>query len=240
MRYPFVLFDVGDTLVGARESFGATYARVLAPLGIDLPAAAFEAALRDTWRELDRTIPPGRDRYRFFDDGEEGYWLRFAHSTLERASGRAAADSLAGEAVGRLRSAFAEASAWEVFPDVVPALTALRRAGVRLAVVSNWDSRLPAVLERLGLRPFFETVAVSHLEGVEKPDPELFRRALARLGAQPVAALHVGDVPALDRDGAIAAGMDAILIDRRGRLDPAFGALADLSSLPSTARHGLR
>lgn len=236
MRYPFVLFDVGETLVGPRESFGATYARVLAPLGIDRPAAAFETALRDTWKELDRTIPKGTDRYRFFDDGEEGYWRRFAHATLARVADEALADALAGEAVARLRAAFLTASAWEVFPDVVPALSALRRDGARLAVVSNWDSRLPAILDLLGLSSFFEVITVSHLEGVEKPDAELFRRALTRLGAMPNQALHVGDMPDLDLAGASAAGIDALLVDRKGRLGQACTALPDLSSLPKIAR----
>ncbi len=236
MRYPFVLLDVGETLLGPRESFGTTYARVLAPMGIERPASVFEAALRETWTELDRTIPRGTDRYRHFDDGEQGYWLRFARATIARASGSEVADSLAHEAVARLRQSFLSASAWEVFPDVVPALRALRDAGARLAVVSNWDSRLPALLELLGLSSFFETLVVSHLEGVEKPDPELFRRALARLHAAPEDTLHVGDRPDLDRAGARAAGIDALLVDRSGKLGGTPGTIADLSSLPRTVQ----
>lgn len=239
MRYRFVLLDAGDTLVGPRESFGATYARALAPLGFGATAERFESALRETWAELEREVPPGTDRYGHFEDGEEGYWLRFARSTVAKATGAPVAERIGLEALGLLRQAFALREAWEVFPDVVPALEALRDLGVRLAVVSNWDSRLPAVLDRLDLSRHFDAVVVSHLEGVEKPDPEIFRRALSRLAATPDAALHVGDLPRVDLDGARAAGLDGVLVDRRGRLDPAHRALPDLSLLPRIARDGL-
>ena len=114
-------------------------------------------------------------------------------------------------------------------------LQALRSAGLRLAVVSNWDSRLPSLLERLEMLHFFDVLAVSHLEGCEKPHPRLFRRALNALGIAPHEALHVGDVPELDWAGARAAGCAARLVDRRGRLAPGWRALKDLSALPDLA-----
>ena len=104
-----------------------------------------------------------------------------------------------------------------------------------MGVVSNWDSRLPHVLKMLELEPFFEQVAVSHLEGVEKPDPLIFRRVLRRMDVGPEKALHVGDVPELDLRGARAAGIDAILVDRKGKVDPRLRPLADLSALPQIA-----
>ncbi len=239
MRYPFVLFDAGETLFGPRETFGATYARILGPVGIDVPGSVFESSLREVWSEMDRTIPRGTDRYRYFEGGEDGYWLRFARETIQRAAGRPISSAFAEEALGRLRAAFREVEAWEVFPDVVPALTVLRGWGARTGIVSNWDSRLPGLLEMLDLARFFDAVTFSHFEGMEKPEPELFRRALGRLGAHPRAALHVGDVPALDMDGARAAGIDCVLVDRRGRLDATLGALSDLSLLPRIIEKGL-
>jgi len=133
--------------------------------------------------------------------------------------------------------AFSDPDSWRVADDVRPALETLRRDGVRLAVVSNWDSRLPRLLATLGLDGYFETLGVSALEGCEKPDPALFRAVLRRLGADPAQALHVGDVPELDLAGARAAGVDALLIDREGRAGtPAIRTLRDL---PHVARHGL-
>jgi putative hydrolase of the HAD superfamily len=240
MRYPFVLLDIGETLVGPRDSFGAVYAQELARMGLEVPAERLERGLREVWEELDRLVPRGVDRYDHFPGGEAGYWHRFAATTLLRATGEPADDAFIAELLRRLRRAFRDTAAWQVYPDVPPALDALREAGVRLGVVSNWDSRLPGLLEDLGLAPYFETLGVSHIEGVEKPDPALFECVLERLGARPEQALHVGDVPELDMGGAHAAGVDALLVDRRGKIDGAHPAVTDLSDLPRIVRDGAR
>jgi len=195
-----------------------------------------ERCLRKTWDEMDRLVPRGSDRYSHFPGGESEYWFRFAKATIERASPLPVEDGFVREALDRLGRAFRERGAWTVYADVVPALGELRAAGVRLGVVSNWDSRLPRLLDDLGLAPFFDAVAVSHLEGVEKPDPELFHRVLRRLHARPDGALHVGDVPEVDLDGARAAGLDAALVDRRGKLDGSYPAMKDLTLLPDLVR----
>ena len=70
------------------------------------------------------------------------------------------------------------------------------------------------LFESLGLAAQFELVVDSALEGVRKPDPEIFRRALARMGGvAPSAALYAGDIPSVDVVGARAAGMEGVLID---------------------------
>ncbi len=239
MRYPFVLLDVGETMVGPATSFGTVYAEVLSTLGKDLPAAELERCMRETWQEYDRLIPAGTDRYAHFPDGEREYWLRFTSSTLRRALGAEPREEFASEMLDGLREAFRAAAVWQVYPDVVPALRELRSAGVRMGVVSNWDSNLPRLLDKLRLAEYFETCAVSHLEGIEKPDPELFRRAQHRLGAPSEKSLYVGDLPELDLAGAKAAGMDCVLVDRKGRLDAAYRSLDSLERLPQIARDGL-
>jgi putative hydrolase of the HAD superfamily len=172
-------------------------------------------------------------------EGENAYWLRFVVGTLARTPGAPRDEAFAATALAPLREAFRDPGSWRVFDDVVPALSALREAGARLAIVSNWDSGLPRLLQRLELASWFDTVVVSHLEGMEKPRPELFLRAVARLGGSPAQALHVGDVPELDAAGARAAGIANVLVDRRTRLDPEQGALSDLSTVPGIARDGL-
>jgi putative hydrolase of the HAD superfamily len=237
LRFPFVLLDVGDTLIGPREPFGATYARVLREHGVVVDTARVEEGLRATWDEMNRIVPVGADRYGWFPGGEAAYWLRFVEGTLRRTPGVPDGEGLARRSLDDLRHAFRDPAAWEIFDDVVPTLEALRAAGAKLAVVSNWDSRLPRLLQDLGLARFFDAIVVSHLEGIEKPSPALFDRALARLGADPARALHVGDVPSLDQDGARAAGVPCVLVDRRGRL--ADGALHDLSPLVRIATEGM-
>jgi putative hydrolase of the HAD superfamily len=238
LRYPFVLFDAGDTLLGPRESFGAVYARVLSSLGVSLAATALEHGLRACWLDTNTTLTPGTDRYAAHPDGEAGYWLRFVEGTLARTPGAPRDGALAAAALEPLREAFRDPGSWRVFPEVVPVLRELRDAGARLAVVSNWDSSLPTLLDRLGLGSWFDTIVVSHLEGLEKPRPELFLRAVARMAGTPGEALHVGDIPELDGAGAAAAGIKSVLVDRRSRLDAEHRALSDLSTLPAIVRDG--
>ena len=85
-----------------------------------------------------------------------------------------------------------------------------------MGVISNWDYRLPPLLEALGLATYFDPVVVSFREGVAKPSPELYRRALDRVGLPPGEVRYVGDHRDLDLDPARALGMDAFLIDRSG------------------------
>ena len=107
-----------------------------------------------------------------------------------------------------------------------------RERGFRVGVVSNADGRVAALLEAAGLAPHLETIVDSHLEGVEKPDPEIFRRALARLGVAAHRTAYVGDIFAIDVLGARAAGLSAILIDETGAYAdaecPRIASLAEL------------
>jgi len=93
-----------------------------------------------------------------------------------------------------------------VLPGALEELARLRALGLELAVVGNWDRRLPEHLERLGLAPYFSAIVTSAEAGAAKPDPGPFALALGRLGVAAGRALHVGDSPA-DEDGARAAGL---------------------------------
>jgi FMN phosphatase YigB (HAD superfamily) len=94
-----------------------------------------------------------------------------------------------------------------VIPGVPEALRALRGHGLTLAVVANWDFGLHEHLAASGLAHWFDAVVTSGEIGVKKPDPAPFRAALDRLGVQPGRAVHVGDHPPHDEEGALAAGM---------------------------------
>jgi putative hydrolase of the HAD superfamily len=97
------------------------------------------------------------------------------------------------------------------FADALPTLAALRARGLRLGLVTNGrvDTQ-SAKVKRLGLEPYLHAVLISEGEGVRKPDRQIFERALARLGAEPAQAWHVGDHPMADVAGAHAAGLTAV------------------------------
>lgn len=101
---------------------------------------------------------------------------------------------------------FMAALVFRPVPGAVETLEELRRRGLRLAVVANWDCSLPGHLRHLGLDRFFRAVVTSALAGAPKPDPAPFRLALATLRAEPSRTLHVGDEK-VDEEGALAAGL---------------------------------
>jgi HAD superfamily hydrolase (TIGR01509 family) len=106
---------------------------------------------------------------------------------------------------------------WDLVPDdVVPALTALRRAGLGLTVVSNANGTLCRLFDRLGLTPLVDSVLDSCDHGVEKPDPGFFLIALDRSGAHPDSTIHVGDLYHVDVVGARSAGLRGVLLDVAG------------------------
>jgi len=105
---------------------------------------------------------------------------------------------------------------FRAYPDAAPALAELRALGARLVCVSNWDYSLPDVLARVGLADELDGVVTSAAVGARKPDPRLFEAALEVAGCAADEALHVGDTPTEDVEGAKAAGIRAVLIDRDG------------------------
>lgn len=133
-----------------------------------------------------------------------------------------------------LREALMAGLRFRAFPDAAPTLDRLRAAGCSIGVVSNWDVSLHGVLRAEGLEGRVDVVLTSAEEGVVKPDPRIFERALERLGGvPPQAAVHVGDDIRSDVGGALAAGIEAVLIDRSGDTAAPRGAtvvrsLADL------------
>ena len=109
-----------------------------------------------------------------------------------------------------------ESVRFDAYEDAVPALTALRERGLRLAAVSNWDCSLGRVLERCGLAGLLDGTVSSAEAGARKPDPAIFAPALELVGCRPGEALHVGDTPEEDVAGAEAAGIRVLLLDRDG------------------------
>ncbi|HEX5012422.1 MAG TPA: HAD family hydrolase [Planctomycetota bacterium] len=120
-------------------------------------------------------------------------------------------------ALARLRIYDDAHNLWEHVPPEVPGvLSALRRRGCRLGAVSNSNGSVQRKLTELGLAGSFEVVLDSAVEGIEKPDPRLFLRALQRMGVRTEHATYVGDIYHVDVVGARAAGLQPILVDPCG------------------------
>jgi 5'-nucleotidase len=110
------------------------------------------------------------------------------------------------------------------FPDALAALDGLRRAGLALAIVSNTtqsgERELRRALALLAMEAYFDAVVTSFDVGFEKPQREIFRCALERIGCEPDAAVMVGDDIERDIAGAAAAGLTTIHLQRRERNAP--------------------
>jgi len=152
---------------------------------------------------------------------------------LERAGAGVAA---VGEAA--MVEALLGALRFTPYPDVRGALIELRAAGHRLVVVSNWDVSLHDMLRTTRLDVLVDAAISSAEAGARKPDPAIFRRALALAGAPGAddrPALHAGDSLELDVAGARAAGLEAVLIARDGVAAGVPGDVAVLGSLAGLA-----
>lgn len=148
------------------------------------------------------------------DIEKQSFWVEFTRRLFEKARVDCAPDELHlhGNAVGNIFGS----SCFQLFADVTPTLDRLKRQGIRLGLISNWQRGLKQFCEELGVASYFDVIISSAEVKSEKPDPRIFREALARLGASPECALHVGD--SIDEDvlGASSVGIRAMLLDRRG------------------------
>jgi putative hydrolase of the HAD superfamily len=124
---------------------------------------------------------------------------------------------------------FAEPGVWELYPEVRGVLKQLQ-PHFQLAVVSNFDGRLRFILQRLGISKFFTHIFISSEIGADKPDPEIYRRALKLIDLKPDEVLHVGDDPERDWEAATAAGLSIF------RLNRPTNSLRDLVSNLTTNR----
>jgi HAD superfamily hydrolase (TIGR01549 family) len=177
----------------------------LAKYGVGVSPEALKAADPRARRELDdRKVIGGTT------DASRG-WLFFdlilAHAGVTPSEGTAAA-------LTELHAYHTASNLWEYVPDdVLPAIEALRRRGLRIVVVSNANGTLRAHLDRLQLTSRFDVVLDSADEGVEKPDPRFFEIALAKSGARKDTTIHVGDLYYVDVMGARSAGLRGVLLD---------------------------
>jgi putative hydrolase of the HAD superfamily len=209
-RLSAITFDAGGTMIYCDPSPGEIYAHHLSRLGRPVQAEEVGPVFRDAWTAMQRQSVPGQDRYNSVAGGELAWWGAFVREVLRRLDHDAPWEPLLDD----LYAAFCEASVWKAYPETMSTLEALTDRGIRLAVISNWDRRLPDILRSLKIFEIFETVTVSSIEGVEKPSSEIFHRTLDRMGISVGETLHVGDSPLEDYTGAETAGLGAALIDR--------------------------
>ena len=208
-----LLLDAMGTLIGLRAGVGHTYAALAARHGLAVEAAAIDRAFPRIYRQAPPLAFPGLTG-KALEEAEIEWWsARIAEVLTAAGAESRSSASPAAELGQELFSRFAQADLWHVYDDVPAQLEAWHRRGLKLAVVSNFDSRLPSLLEALGLSPWLETVVVSSSAGAAKPDPLPFHQALSQLNLGASEVWHIGDSPE-DGAGARAAGIRWVQLKR--------------------------
>lgn len=203
-----IFFDAAGTLIYLPQSVGHHYALVGQRVGLDLDSAALDQAFSACWKQM--PARPAIDGPR--EDDDKGWWRELVNRVLDQVAPRTG--ELDRDAFFEVAySHFAEAGVWALYPEVTEVLEALH-GRFELAVVSNFDGRLRMILEHLGVSKFFSHVFLSSELGADKPDPEIFRRALQLSDASPAETLHVGDDPGRDGEAARSAGLEVFELSR--------------------------
>ncbi len=193
-----IFFDVGNTLLFPNR------ARMLAPISADRHPTleSWQALERRTKHEFDQGLMEGRV--------DRGFWWTFHTYLLQQLN-------FEDEAVRDTLVENTQNSAnWDqILPGTRDALERLRQQ-YAIAVISNADGKIDAVLQRCGIVDCFASITDSGKVGHEKPHPAIFEAALREMKADPTQSLYVGDVYSVDYVGATNAGMQAVLFDVAG------------------------
>jgi putative hydrolase of the HAD superfamily len=210
-----VLFDAGGTLVHVRPSVGAVYSDTASRYGVEISKERLDPAFRSAWKRL-RPQHGHASPFRTSEADERAWWRKLVETIFADVGARDAFADRFDPFFDELYEVFALPDVWNVFDDVVPTLDALNRAGIRCAVVSNWDSRLPRLLTALALAEQFEFVLTSAETGFSKPHPAIFEAAVSRLELPAQQVVNIGDSFVEDVEGAEAAGLRGVHLTRDG------------------------
>lgn len=235
MRYRLVCLDAGFTVLSPIRSLSQALRGVLAQHGHEVTDEEVHRAweVANQWFSEDYHRPMNDT---WADDALIDATWRQYHAVMLAELGL---EDLHHRLIDTILAAQYAPDSWELYPDVRPALSELRAAGLRLGIVSDWGSNLLPIMKGLGLAAELDFVLASGAVRLSKRDPAFFRLAAERAGVAPDEALMVGDTYQADVEGARAAGMEGVLLRRPewrdGRRDPPAGVrvIASLAELPA-------
>jgi len=203
-----ILFDAAGTLFYLTKTVGDHYAYVGREVGLELDAQKLDSAFHAAWQQMPRR--PAIDDPRENDD--KSWWREMVGHVLDQVA--PSVHELDRDNFFEVAyEHFAEPGVWELYPEAAEVLEQLRPR-FQLAVISNFDGRLRFILQHLGISNYFSYIFISSELGADKPDPEIFRRALKIMHLIADEVLHVGDDPERDWKAAAAAGLLVFRLDR--------------------------
>lgn len=203
-----ISFDAAGTLFYLTRTVGDHYACVGREVGLDLEAEQLNLAFHTVWQQMPPRLPIDGPR----DNDDKGWWREIVGRVFDEVAPSLSEldrDNFFEVAYEH----FAEPGVWELYPEVPEVLEQLG-ARFALAVISNFDGRLRFILQHLGISKYFEHVFISSELGTDKPDPDIFRRAINVMHLDANEVLHVGDDNERDWRTAAAAGLRIFRLDR--------------------------
>jgi putative hydrolase of the HAD superfamily len=207
-----ICLDAVGTLFGVRGSVGGIYSEVASKYGVNCAPELLDRFFYTAFKNSPPCIFPGVPVAEI--PLHEFQWWREINRQTFTAVGAIEQFTDFDGFFQYLYAYFTTPAAWEIYPDVIPALTAWQRSNVQLGVLSNFDSRLHTVLAGLDLAQFFSTVTISTEVSAAKPQPDIFAAALRKYECAPKSAWHIGDSLEEDYLGADNAGLTAIWLNR--------------------------
>ncbi len=211
-----IFFDAVGTLIETRDGVGEIYSRVAREFGFEAEPRILQQNFARSFRRQPPLAFPAGTPDAALIELEKGWWRNLVKAVFDGLGSFPRIEEFFDEIFERFRGR----EFWRVYDDVAPALTELKRRGLKLGVISNFDSRLYDVLRGCSLDHFFDSVHISTRVGAAKPDAAIFQAALNHYAVEARQAWHVGDSLREDVEGAAAIGMNALLINRG---NPIFG-----------------
>src|SRR5881398_3325039 len=224
-RLKAIFFDAVGTLFYLSNTVGDHYALVAKEVGLTLAAQQLDRAFFTAWKRMSPRAAIDGPR----ENDDKGWWRELVDRVLDQVA--PSLSELDRDNFFEIAyEHFAESGVWELYPEV-PRILGQLQPRFQLAVISNFDGRLRFILEHLGISKFFARIFISSEIGADKPDPEIYRRALKLIGLKANEVLHVGDDQERDCAAASEAGLSIFELDRPKN------SLRDLVTALTTNRH---
>ena len=206
-----VFLDAAGTLFQSTRPVAVSYAELAQRYGKSVSSEEVSVRFRHCFATAPPMAFPSSDGQRL-EALERAWW----HDVVRRIFEPTGSFPLLEDYFDELFAYFARSDSWVLYDDAQATLDTLKRRGLILVMISNFDSRVLKIIRGLGVADYFDSVFISSSAGFAKPEAGIFHLALERHGITPDEAIHVGDSPETDVEGALRAGVRPVLLDRDG------------------------
>lgn len=211
-----IFFDAAETLFKTRGSVGDIYLKIARKYGSRTSKEAIDEAFFNGFKKSPPAVISqdisSSERIKI----EKNWWRTVVKQVFTEVGMIPSFDSYFQE----VYTVFKGSQGWELFPETIEVLSSLKKKGYSLGLITNFDTRVYEVTKALGIAHLLDSMTLSSETGAPKPHPVIFKRAVDAHQIRPSEALHVGDSLSDDVEGALKAGLQAVLIDRHHLFKP--------------------